>query len=114
MVYDIVTQTLVEGAPFINKSVCGKALGINRHTVAKYLDQDKVLNNKWVFNTINSIDLEKWSIQPCVWDALVGDLLGDGSNSKPSYINSSRLEFTFSVQNLPYLKHLKFFVYKDL
>lgn len=28
--------------------------------------------------------------------------------------NSSQLEFTFSVQNLPYLKHLKFNVYKDL
>lgn len=115
-VYDIVTQTIVEGSPFINKSVCAKELKINRHTVASYLDKDKVLSHKWIFSSIalNSQDLEKWIIQPKIWEAIIGDLLGDGYISKPSNTNSSRLEFTFSAQNLPYLRYLKFNVYKDL
>lgn len=49
-VYNINSQSIVEEAPFDNKSVCAKALGINRHTVANYLDQDKVLNHKWIFS----------------------------------------------------------------
>jgi len=90
-VYDINSQTLVENAPFISKSNCAKTLNINRHTVASYLDKDKILNHKWIFNTI-PIDLEnlsKWLIKPTVWEALVGDLLGDGHISKPSNTGSS-------------------------
>ena len=65
--------------------------------MASYLDKDKVLNHKWIFST-TPIDLEnlsKWSINPIVFEAIVGDLLGDGHIYKSSNTNSSRLEFTF-------------------
>lgn len=115
-VYNVISQSIVEQAPFISKSACAKALGINRHTVASYLDQDKVLKHKWVFSStpLNKQDLSKWLIKPILFEAMVGDLLGDGHITKPNNTNSSRLEFTFSVQNLPYLNHLKFNIYKDL
>ena len=90
-VYDINSQTLVENTPFISKSNCAQALNINRHTVASYLDKDKVLNHKWIFSTnqISIENLSKWLIEPTVWEALVGDLLGDGHISKPSNTGSS-------------------------
>jgi len=52
-------------------------------------------------------------------DAIIGDLLGDGhirliSTMKDRYINKGRMEFTFSVNNLSYLRYLKFVVYKEL
>jgi hypothetical protein len=115
-VYDVNSQTLVENAPFISKFNCAKALNINRHTVSSYLDKDKVLNYKWIFSS-TPIDLEnlsKWFIEPTVWEALVGDLLGDGHISKPSNTGSSRIQFTFSVKNLPYLNYLKSNVYKKI
>ena len=47
-----------------------------------------------------------------MFDAIVGDMLGDGYINRGklpiSKSKHSRLEFTFSVVNLPYLKHLKF------
>lgn len=115
-VYNINLQTLVENAPFISKSACAKALNINRHTVASYLDKDKILNHKWLFSSspIEIENLSKWLINSTVWEALVGDLLGDGYISKPSNTGSSRIEFTFSAQNLPYLNYLKFNIYKNI
>jgi len=64
-VYKINSQSIIEEAPFINKSVCAKVLGINRHTVASYLDQDKVFNHKWVFSStpLSNQDLSKWLIK---------------------------------------------------
>ena len=50
-VYDINSLSLVKGAPFKNKSICGTTLGINRHSVANYLDTEKVFNNKWIFSS---------------------------------------------------------------
>lgn len=50
-VYDINSLSLVKGAPFKNKSICGSTLGINRHSVANYLDTEKVFNNKWIFSS---------------------------------------------------------------
>jgi hypothetical protein len=50
-------------------------------------------------------------------DALVGDLLGDGHIRLKTYKNGNyigRLEFTFSVKNLPYLRYLKFIIYQDI
>lgn len=115
-VYDINLQALVKQAPFISKSSCAKALKIDRHTVTSYLDKDKVLNQKWIFSSrpLGVEDFSKWTINPTVWEALTGDLLGDGFISKPSKTGSSRIEFTFSSQNLPYLLHLKFKVYKTI
>jgi Proton-conducting membrane transporter/NADH-Ubiquinone oxidoreductase (complex I), chain 5 N-terminus/NUMOD1 domain len=67
-VYDINKQTLVENAPFSSKSACAKALSINRHTIASYLDKDKILNHKWIFS-FNPLDIEslsKWLINSTV------------------------------------------------
>ena len=47
-------------------------------------------------------------------DALVGDLLADGHIRLKTYKDGNfigRLEFTFSVKNLPYLRYLKFIIY---
>lgn len=67
--------------------------------MASYLDKDKVLNHKWIFSntSIELKNLSLWLINLIVFEAIVGDLLGDGHITKPSNINSSRLEFTFSV-----------------
>ena len=74
------------------------------------------MNHKWIFstNSINIENLSKWLVKPIVWEALVGDLLGDGHISKPSKTGSSRIQFTFSVQNLPYLNYLKSNIYKSI
>lgn len=59
------------------------------------------------------INSEEWPVD--LLDAITGDLLGDGHISKGNYIKwpgtNGRLEFTFSVSNLAYLRHLKFNVY---
>src|SRR4030081_2334965 len=50
-------------------------------------------------------------------NALVGDLLGDGHIRLKTYKDGNfigRLEFTFSVKNLPYLRYLKFIIYQDI
>jgi len=50
-------------------------------------------------------------------DALVGDLLGDGHIRLKTYKDGNfigRLEFTFSVKNLPYLRYLKFIIYQEI
>jgi hypothetical protein len=87
-VYNIISQSIIEEAPFANKSVCAKALGINRHTVANYLDQDKVLNHKWIFSStpLNNQDLSKWLIKPIILDAIVGsgfEIAKGQYNTKP-------------------------------
>ena len=56
--------------------------------------------------------------------ALIGDILGDGhlrfhgksiiENNKKVYKGNARMEFTFSTQNLPYLRHLKDILYKPI
>lgn len=46
-------------------------------------------------------------------DALIGDLLGDGHIRYPSNGKTTRMEFTFSKDNLPYLNYLKFIVYSE-
>jgi hypothetical protein len=72
-VYDINSLSLVKGAPFKNKSICGTTLGINRHSVANYLDTEKVFNNKWIFSSsiLRTEELSKWVISTTVKDALV-------------------------------------------
>jgi len=50
-----------------------------------------------------------------VMNALVGDLLGDGHIRVFNNSNGKgRLEFTFSIMNLPYLRYLKFGIYSEL
>ncbi|GGU89389.1 hypothetical protein GCM10010211_64890 [Streptomyces albospinus] len=53
-----------------------------------------------------------------VLDAIVGDMLGDGSINRGNYIKwpgtNGRLEFTFAISNLAYLRHLKFNVYSSI
>lgn len=119
-VYDIIEQSLVKGAPFKTKSMCAATLGINRQSVAKYLDTEKVFNNKWIFSSspLSKEKLFQWAIPTTVKDALIGDMLGDGHISRgdiSKYPNiNARLMFTFSAENLPYLRHLKFVVYSSI
>lgn len=63
---------------------------------------------------INSNKLQKEKVM----NAITGDMLGDGSINRGNYKKwpgtNGRLEFTFSVSNLPYLRHLKFNVYSSI
>jgi len=52
LVYDINSLSLVKGATFKNKSICGTTLGINRHFVTAYLDTGKIFKNSWVFSSL--------------------------------------------------------------
>src|SRR5271170_376562 len=66
-------------------------------------------NHNKYFHSENKLDY---------YDALVGNLLGDGhlsiyKNVKGKNI-TARLEFTFSSNNLTYLNYLKFDVYKSI
>lgn len=100
--------------------MCGKVLGINRQTVAAYLDADKLYKHKWNFSSLSVEQLSKWVVSPETLDAVNGDLLGDGhissgTGDRLKYPNvHCRLQFTFSAQNLPYLRYLKFVVYAPL
>ena len=57
------------------------------------------------------------------FDAIIGDLLGDGhirfhnkvlKDNKYYYIGNARMEFTFSTANYPYVRYLKFVAYSDI
>lgn len=66
--------------------------------------------NKDVFNKFVSDD-DEW------YYAFIGDLLGDGNvrlRKNKNGIYTSRFEFTFSKDNLPYLRHLKFKIYSKI
>jgi len=81
-----------------------------------------LLNNSSIslmfYSTMNNSELD------ILEDALIGDLLGDGylgfhgkstiKKNKRVYTSNARMEFTFSIQNLPYLRHLKYVVYKRI
>jgi hypothetical protein len=60
-VYDIINLSLVKGAPFNTKTMCGETLGINRQTVTAYLDNKKLYKNKFVFSysPLNNEELSK-------------------------------------------------------
>lgn len=64
--------------------MCAATLGINRQSVAKYLDTDKVFNNKWIFSSspLSKEKLFQWAIPTTVKDALIGDMLADGHISR--------------------------------
>jgi len=68
------------------------------------------------YSTINKPDI--------LYDAIIGDLLGDGhlrfhgknnnKNNQRSNSSNARMEFTFSRPNLPYLRYLKFVAYGEI
>lgn len=105
-------MSLVIGAPFKTKSECAKVLGINRSSVAAYLDADKLFKNKWIFSTtvLSKQEISKWVVPSEVWEIITGELLGDGhiwyDPVKAPQVNG-RLEFTFSAKILHYVKYLK-------
>jgi LAGLIDADG DNA endonuclease family len=113
-VYNINDYSLVNGAPFKTKTECAKVLNVNRATVGNYLDTQKVYNDKWIISSkiLNKNELSYiWSISSKLIEIITGELLGDGHITfrvKKDLRVSGRLEFTFSVKNLPYLKYLKF------
>lgn len=87
---------------------------MNRATVKNYLDSQKVYNDKWIIssNKLNKRELVYiWNISSQLLETITGELLGDGHitlRTKKNLEVSGRLEFTFSVKNLSYLKYLKF------
>jgi len=87
---------------------------VNRATVKNYLDSQKVYNDKWIIssNKLNKRELVYiWNISSQLLERITGELLGDGHitlRTKKNLEVSGRLEFTFSVKNLSYLKYLKF------
>lgn len=111
-VYNIIDISLIKGAPFKTKTECAKTLGINRGTVRLYLNSGKLCKNKWIFSYIplTEKELSKWKIPSKVIEIIIGELLGDGHirKSRGNIRGEARLEFTFSVKNLQYVKYLKY------
>jgi hypothetical protein len=86
-----------------------------------YPRQWRVNENNFLMPKINMARKEKLFIDmkdQKRLDAITGDLLGDGSINRGNYKRwpglNGRLEFTFSISNLPYLRHLKFNVYSSI
>lgn len=115
-VYNVNTQSLVEGAPFKTKTECAKTLSINPRTINSHLDKDKVLHHKWVFSSsvLDKESLSKWCVPLSVWEAMVGNLLGDGSSMNNHRIVDSWIVFTIVIKRLEYIKHLKEVVYAPI
>lgn len=108
-------MSLVTGAPFNTKTECAKVLGINRSSVAAYLDADKLFKNRWILSStvLSKQEISKWVIPSEVWEIITPqarELLGDGhiryDPIKAPQVNG-RLEFTFSAKILHYVKYLK-------
>lgn len=118
-VYNISSLSLIEGAPFKNKSECAKNLGITRATVRIYLDTKKLYKHKWLFSStpITIEELKKYTISDKTWEVITGELLGDGHiRYDPSHSpkDHGRLEFTFSSKILYYVEYLKFNVLAEI
>ena len=123
-VYDITKLSddlncLVKGAPFKTKTECAKVLKTTRNSVTLYLNSNKILNNKWIFSSIelSKDQLSKFLIPSTVWEVITGELLGDGYISynpinKPMV--NGRLEFTFAAKILDYVNYLKFNVLSSI
>lgn len=79
-VYDI--QKLDKFSPLIFNSIseAAKIVHIHRATISKYLDSNLVYNSKYVFSTsiLDREFLSRFIISPKVWQAVTGELLGDG------------------------------------
>ena len=103
----------MKGSPFYTNTDCANTLGIDRATVRTYLNTDKIYMPKWIFSTIilSSKEYTKWEIPDKVLEIITGELLGDGHiryDPEPNSRTEGRLEFTFSIKNLSYLKYLKY------
>lgn len=112
-VYNVSDKSIVKDSPFYTKTDCAKTLNISRDTVRIYLNSDKVYKDKWVFSTtiLSSKEFSKWEIPDKILEIITGELLGDGHiryDPEPISRTEGRLEFTFSVKNLGYLKYLKY------
>jgi hypothetical protein len=92
------------------------------HLKNSYLNSFNILTNydkKVQIFKYSTSNKSKW-----IYDAIIGDLLGDGhiifhgkskkENNENMNVGNTRMEFTFSRQNLPYLQYLKFVIYKDI
>lgn len=94
-----------------------QAMEGQRNTIFNY---NKSINGTLILKKFYSTVSNKRSRVPNqdLLDAMVGDLLADGSIGMGNYkkwpATNGRLEFTFSVSYLAYLKYLKFNVYSDI
>ncbi|RYE15037.1 MAG: hypothetical protein EOP34_04695 [Rickettsiales bacterium] len=73
------------------------------------------------YSTLNKQKLPIKAVSPKVLDAIVGDMLGNGSINIGNFKKwgefrrtNGRLEFRFAISNLAYLRHLKFNVYSSI
>lgn len=111
-VYDINNLQLINNKPFKSKLECSKYLNINRGSILKYINTGNIFKYRYIFshNELDKDDLLKKSIfkdSPNIWEIITGELLGDGHIRLQSR-DSARLEFTFSINFVPYINYLKF------
>lgn len=99
-----------------NKLAFSNLILINNNK--RFLSSKKIKTSCLSPNMIVNLNPIQLQANKDLLDAIVGDLLGDGSigmgNHKRWPNTNGRLEFTFSIANLAYLQHLKFNVYSSI
>jgi len=115
-IYNINTNSLIEGALFKFKAECSRIISIHPRTITSYLDKDLALKSTWVFSSspLNLESLVKYCISSALWGTLVGNLLGDGSLIKTHNSYNYKIEFTFVSKQIEYIKHLKEVIYASI
>jgi len=115
-VYNVNTNSLVEGALFKSKAECSRIIPIHSRIIASYLDKDLAFKSTWVFSSspLNLESLAKYCISSALWETLVGNLLGDGSLIKTSNSHNYRIKFTFTSKQIEYIKYLKEIIYAPI
>jgi hypothetical protein len=74
-VYNVNTNSLVEGSPFKTKSSCARIVPIERHTISSYLDNDKIFKYQWIFSS-SPLDLDylsKFNTLSIIQESLVSN-----------------------------------------
>jgi len=104
---------------FLSKKRCNnffeKLLYLN--TLSLFFNFKYYIYNLNKFERYISNNSNLFQVDNNLLDALIGDILGDGHIRIRSLKNgksSARIEFTFSTVNLPYLRYLKYVVYKEI
>nr|YP_004733526.1 orf6 [Candida frijolesensis]ADK72539.1 orf6 [Candida frijolesensis] len=117
-VYNIITMKLVNNKPYNSISECNRDLNIERKTINKYINNNKIYKYKYIFsnklldnNILNQYNI---NISDKARQVIIGELLGDGHLHLADNNQSARLEWAFSIKALPYVNYLKFNILKEL